>query len=493
MKNIKTWPKDRVVAHVVLLVTSVLLVSSKLRHAHDQFVTPHSFVSADVATTARTFAKEGILHLHGIPVNNNPPVGAVDFYTHWPPLLPISLSVVFRLFGDSECSVHIFMLAIFAATATAMYALGRKWLGPKAGALTAFFWMTLPVVLQFNDLAAQQSLAILFAVLALVAFEAGTWLGSVLLLLAVISSWEAALIAPAMWLVSKRHSALYPRAKASAIATAAGLCSVAMLFLLGNRQTAVDSLQAAKFYMGLSDVYSHVHLSLPQIQLPLVEQIRLTLLNNVWMLGPLGLAAVVQFFVSRPIPLVQKFVPVAAPWIFWCIVMHNHTARHHFEFLIAGPVVALSLAWLATNGVTDQLRTATLRMAVLIALVLVQMGLLPHPNMSDGYDPAKLVAYGKAIREATPQGSIVLAPLVSAVPLYYSDRHIVRGLGTPEAVREALPEVRSAFPDSPVYIAVPPFLADEFEGKFPKSTVQGHGAEDQGVSRTADAVVFRVD
>ncbi|MBS1798748.1 MAG: hypothetical protein JSS95_02875 [Acidobacteria bacterium] len=450
-------------ALVFFLVTLVLLAARSYQRADELFITPHAFVSADVATTARTFATEGIIRLHGVPVNNNPPITVSDAYTHWPPLLPASLAIFFRTAGPTERTAHLYILVVFVATAILLYLLGKAWLGSTAGALTAYFWLTLPVVLQFRDLVAQQALMMMFVVAALLAFEKGSSrFGFLFLLLAVVSAWEAALVAPVMWLVSIWFPGRRRQANVALAATGAGLLSVAMLFLYGDPQAAVDTIQTAKFYMGLSDVYSHSN-TMRQTPLPVSEQIRLTFLNNFWMLGALGLAGALQLAMSRPAGLVQRFVPLAGPWIAWCVLMSSHTARHHFEFLIAAPAVAVSLAWIATKRDSGTERTATVRAVVFVVLAAVQAVVLPHPHISDGYDPVRLVEFGKTIKAGTPPGSIVLAPLISSVPLYYSERHIVRGVDSPQAAMDALQIAHRDYPGAPVYLAIPPFLKDSFQ------------------------------
>ena len=63
---------------------------------------PHAWASAHMAVLARSFAELGVVHLHGVPLQNNLPAGAqLDTYGHWPPLYPMLLSVAFRIFGDS--------------------------------------------------------------------------------------------------------------------------------------------------------------------------------------------------------------------------------------------------------------------------------------------------------------------------------------------------------------------------------------------------------
>ena len=190
-----------------------------------------------MATSARTFATEGVWKLRGIPVNNNLPIGAEDQYTHWPPLLPILLSGCFRMFGTSERTAHIFMLCVLLATAVLVFRLGWLWLGPVGGALAGYFLLTLPVVVQFGDLVAQQSLAMLFVVAAVVAFYSASaeptsqnrdlghpvsvreGVGAVLLFLAVLSSWEAVLVMPGFWLAARR----VPELRRAAVLAAVGV------------------------------------------------------------------------------------------------------------------------------------------------------------------------------------------------------------------------------------------------------------------------------
>jgi hypothetical protein len=448
------------IAAVILFVVTLGItgVRGALRAA-TPFVGPHAFVSADVATTARTFAVQGIVHLRGVPVNNNPPLGPADGYTHWPPLLPMLLSVAFRFFGVSERTSHLLMLAVLLTTAFLIFRLGTTWLGLVGGALAGYFWLTLPVVVQYGDLVAQQSLCMMFVIASFVAAPKRPKLAALLLFVAVFSAWEAALVAPALWLVSLRVPSLRRTACLAGLATVASIAFIVALYLFGDPQSAIDTLAAAKFYMGLSRTYSHIDRSAWQVQLPLIEQLRLTMLNNVWMLGPLGLAALLQFAMVRPRTLSPMLLPLAAPWLIWCIVMHNHTARHHFEFLIGAPAAAIALAWLASH---TQIQLPV-RGGILAAVAALQLLLLPAPHVSDGYDPVKLIHFAEEIRAATPPQSVVLSPLTSAVPLYYSQRHIIRNISSPAAVAAILPELRAQFPAAPVFLALPPALESEFD------------------------------
>jgi hypothetical protein len=454
-------------------------------HANSQFVGPHAFVSADVATTARTFSSEGIWKLHGIPVNNNAPMGVSDRYTHWPPLLPIFLSLCFRLFGASEYVCHLLMLGVLLGTALLVFRLGTMWLGLVGGAMAGYFWLTLPVVVQFADLVAQQSLAMFFVVAALVAFfSSRDKFGAGLLFFGVLSAWEAALVLPGVWLASCWRPELRRTVAMAAIGIGAGIACVLGLFALGSSTLTTDTVQTLKYYMGLSSIYSHV-LPHDRGELSFTQQISAVLWNHLWMLGALGIAAIVELIAVRPRNGVLLLSALAAPWILWTIVMRTHVAIHHFELLIAAPLAALALAWVATAELRVVWSTnGMFRAAAFVAFAGLQLVVLPKPQIALDHDTESLVHYARDIRSSTPVGAVVLAPLLSSIPLYYSERHIVRGVVNGDELDKELPDIRREFPEAPVYMAIPPTAADSFASVLLHATI---------VRSTVDVIVAKLD
>ncbi|HEV2273863.1 MAG TPA: hypothetical protein VGR96_06835 [Acidobacteriaceae bacterium] len=470
---------------IFALALSITVVRAAL-HAGSQFTGPHAFVSADVATTARTFASQGIWKLHWIPVNNNPPIGPEDRYTHWPPLLPVLLSACFRLFGASEKVSHLFMLGVLISTAILIVRLGASWLGWIGGALAGYFWLTLPVVVQFGDLVAQQQLAVLFLLAALAAYHSHReTLGSLLLFLAALSSWEAILVIPGLWLASLRLPELRRAALSAAIGSGAGVLCVAGLFAFSDPALAADTLQTAKYYMGLSPVYSHVLAHDQMSPLPFSAQISGILWNHLWMLGALAIAALLQLLAVRPKSGTLLTYSLAAPWILWMTGMRTHMAIHRFELLIAAPLAALALAWLATAELRAKpSKGAVFKSSMLVGLAAVQLLILPHPRsaprLPHDYDAQRLIRYAEDVRNATEPGSIVLAPLESAVPIYYSDRHVVRGIADDAALSGELRRARREFPGRQLYLAIPPFLANSFSHALSKGRL---------VASTGDTII----
>ncbi len=473
----------RVVAIALFAVALIWTVVRAVRHADAQYVGLGAAVSADVVTTARTFAHEGVWKLRGIPVNNNPPIGVDDQYTHWPPLLPILLSGCFRVFGVSERTAHVFMLCVLVATALLVFRLGWLWLGPVGGALAGFFWLTLPVVVQFGDLVAQQSLAMLLVVAAVMAFySAKERVGAVLLFLAVASSWEAVLVVPGLWLASRRLPELRRDMFWAAMGAGAALVGVMALFTLGSTRLAVDTLQTVKFYMGLSPMYSHVIPNGLGV-LTFSEQMRYLLGNHVFMIGLPGLIAMIVLLVRRPANGLLIIYGLAAPWFLWTIAMRTHTAFHNFELLIAAPLAALALAWVAAAGLRSKWSTrAALRAAVVVVVATLWTGWVRPNNRGDRNDEEQ-IRYALDVRASVGADAIVVAPTVSAVPLYYSERHIIRGIANDAVLAEQLQQIRAQFPSSPLYLAIPPALAGDFSETLSHATV---------VRSTPDAIVARL-
>ena len=77
-------------------------------------------------------------------------------------------------------------------------------------------------------------------------------------------------------------------------------------------------------------------------------------------------------------------------------------------------------------------------------------------------NPAGQIRYALDIQNSTAPNSIVFAPTFSAVPLYYSQRHIVRGITNSDVLSGQLPDIRKQFPASPIDLAIPPSLATSF-------------------------------
>jgi len=423
-------------------------------------------VSSDVSVAARNFAHFGVLQLGAVPVNNNPPIGPHDIYTHWPPLLPIILSWVFRLFGESESTAHLLMLVTQVFTALLICVTARDWLGELGGALAGIFWLTLPAVIHFGHLVAQQSLAILFMTAAVWLFTRSSW-GALAIFLAAWSSWEAVLVVPGLWATAIISGRAESRTRAAHYTAAAAAAMLSVIGLYASRapELFVDGLNTALFRMGVSHAYS----SLPLLRdvehyLGFEQTIALLFWNHVWMLGFFGLAAVIALLLSRPKGCEVILWGLGAPWLLWCALMRNQVAVHDFEMLLAAPLVSIALAWMAVGVIHASARTPRSWGASIVVVGLILLQPVVLGAKITGIDPNLLraVAFSEGVKRSTSRTDIVLSPLISAAGLWYSERHIVRNVANDEFLQAALPEVRKDFPAAPLYLAVPGDRVQEF-------------------------------
>lgn len=436
----------------------VVTFAVHVKQANGPYTYRHGFISSVFATSARNFASFGILGLGGVPVDNNPPITAADAYVHWPPAFPIILSIWFRLFGVSEAVAHLWMLAITIATALLVFAIARDWLGVDGAALAGLFWLTMPVVVHYAHIVVPESLAILFMLVAVFAsMRVRPWLAAWAVFLAVCTSWEAALLPAGLWLaaiVGKRSD--YRR-----IAT---LCTVAVVLALtfigicyASRDPAVvrDAVATAEFRMGLSHAYSQrLIVDSSERYVGLGESISRILVNFPRMLGIFGASALVLLALSGPKRSAAMSVMLGTPWLLWCILMRNHMAVHDIEMQLAAPLAAIALAWLGLAVLKRPITLARASSAAVIALVIaVQPWVLGTEKSPE--DPVQIMGFADGIRHATGKDAVVLSTLVSAIPLYYSERHLIRCIPDETVLRRVLPYVRREYPSAPLYWATP--------------------------------------
>jgi hypothetical protein len=441
-------------------------------------------ISADAATVARSFAHYGVIGLHGVPVANNPPLDLRnDSYIHWPPLLPILLSVCFRVFGESEIVAHLFMLCVLLLNTLLVYKIANHLMGSRAAQLAGFFWLTLPVVVSRTQIVLQQSLAVVLILAAVFCWLKAaqtdrldwkwTTLGVLAVFSGVFTSWETVLLVPGLWLAaatSRRRD--FRLATLYTLAIGLSLAGLIALYAFAQPDLLTDTLQTMKFRMGLSADYSHrVIRNSGAISVSLPLAILFEFFNHVLMLGVLGCAAL--FWLLRggikrlpALPDDARIVlyGLASPWIIWYALMRQHGAAVDCEMIIAAPLTALAL-----TALTARLRPPTRPwewvFAALLLCVFVRplvtsafQGLERPPNGD------RLLRAAEVLKKSTAENAVILWPTDSTVPLYYSHRHVVRMVSDAQIMGQALAELRLSFPQSPLYLAVPPELSGGFPG-----------------------------
>ena len=464
----------------IALVLTLLRVIPDLNREFDY---RQAWVAADFATMARTFETTGVMELHGVPVNNNPPFGAVPpAYTHWPPLFPLLLGGWFHLFGADERSAHLLMLLLLAATTAALFALARACFSPIGVSITLLAWLGTPAVVSYAHAPIHLNLCVLLMLLAnlwfLRAREPGSavrWqvLSVAALIASILTSWEGVLL-PFGWLA---HAMLTRNRRERSLALRSLLAGIACAALIVALYLAVYPQQLANLKgvllvrLRLVDSYpvDPLNNSGSQSPLSLLGVVLFQALRTWDMLGSASLFALLLLFVeavkTRGRFARDAFAVVALAmggvWLVWYSVFSHHAAMHDYEALIVAPLAAFAVARLIERGWSSPGKGGAVEKGIAWAIVLP--AIVAFPMAAAVYSPPKpaaadiaMVEFGREIGRLTPPGSVVLTPECNMVPIYYSNRRIVRCVETPALLRAALDALPGAFsPQTPVFWAVP--------------------------------------
>lgn len=173
-------------------------------------------------------------------------------------------------------------------------------------------------------------------------------------------------------------------------------------------------------------------------------------------------------------PALVMVAVLAVPYLLWWVLMPNHALIHDYELMLFAPAAALAIALVFTSGAAmiDAYLVRAWRgigylplLAALVASLYSARNLAPDP-----YLQPHEAAYGTAIRAATPAGAVVLIPSPSLVPVYYSERHIIRLVADDDSVDRVLPQAQSEFPGAPIYVAVPAVQLQSWDSATPGLT-----------------------
>jgi hypothetical protein len=489
-----------------LSVAVLLTLTRHLAVLGHQFNYTHDWVSAHFSTIARSFVEHGVIALGGVPIQNNSPLGLEpDVYLHWPPLFPITLSLAFRIFGESEATAHGLMFVILAANSLMLFALVRACCGSRAGVFAVFSSLVTPVTAIYGNLVSALHMAILGMLLALLGFIKATrgtrlhrgWVafGALSLGLAVLASWEPLLACPGLLVV-----AIWRRCRSQICLAllyfgigAVTVISVMTIYLLNSPNFFNDLWRTLLFQAGLvpfdAEAY-HIHTIINHQEYlmhqppPLVELLGRFAHRLQTNIGPLAIIAVGWVLItgwlrrhsSSDGSLALLFGGLIAPWLLWFVIMANHAYVHEYEILLVAPaasaalgVSTMTLIDLADAAVKDgkieESIPEAMRWVALIVLPMVMLLPLIQGVKNQLKDPGSeiwMLAYASDVKAGTDPGAVVMMPYHSMVPVYYSKRHMIRGVANDSIVEKMVERLGQVFPGSRVYLALHPTAIQEF-------------------------------
>ncbi|MEO6924794.1 MAG: glycosyltransferase family 39 protein, partial [Bryocella sp.] len=479
------------------------------------------WASASCMTMAHSFNQLGAFHTHFVPIQNNLPLGLdPDFYLHWPPLFPLLLSFVTRIFGDRESSARLFALTITLATTAVLFLLARRYYGLRAALLTGFFFITARATYEGGRAILHQPLAIffgsatvLFFLLAVdtpepaVAYSASrrrlfAALGLCATVSTILTAWDPIFIALGLFLASiyLRRSGATRLAAVYLFANVVTFCAVQANYIaadpiLFKNQLATIAYRAglkfnASSSLTLNSIVDSVHYG--SSQLSLVGGYSHAIRFVVQDFSTFSLLALFLFIAlwtqsdrRRNSRAVYMLAGLFFPWVLFYLVMRNYVSIHSFALVLGAPFMAIASGFIL-DRIWEVLSTPTgpfgsQRRGILFVMVVILPLLTIYPllmNVRDVSVPGFIIPefrdLSAVIRQNTLANAVTLSPSESAVPIYYSDRHIVRGIATPELFQKALPQARTAFPGSPLFFALRDTDRDRFTEMLTKLNLVAH-------------------
>jgi hypothetical protein len=458
------------------------------------------WASASCMTMARTFNQLGPLHTHFVPIQNNLPLGSdPDVYLHWPPLFPLLLSLVTRILGDRESSGRLFALAITLATTCVVFLIAHRLYGIRAALLSGFFFLTARATFEGGRAVLHQPLAMFFGsatvLFFLLAIDAPSSieqspvsrrrlfaaLGLLATICTVLSAWDPIFIPFGLLL-----SSIYLRRRAAIRLSALYLFAGVLTFIavqadymlsypaLFKNQFATIAYRAGISFNGDSSTRLHtivdrVHYSLGQLSFVGTYSHALRWIFQdfdtfVLLAVFLFLAFWLQSNRRQNVAAVYLLGGLCLPWLLFYAIMRNYVAIHPFALVLAAPFLAIATGFVL-DRIWELLNTASIpiengRRYLLLVMVVILPLLTIYPlliSIRDAKilsDPPQFQDLTAIIQNHTPANAVTLSAAESAVPVYYSNRHIVRGIKTPELLHLAIPQAQADFPNSPLFFAI---------------------------------------
>ncbi len=473
----------------------VTLYARILHHTFDGDF--QGWASSSCMTMAHSFNQLGALHTHFVPIQNNLPLGSdPDVYLHWPPLFPLLLSVVTRILGDHESSGRLFALAITLATACVVVAIAWRLYGTLTGLLSGFFFLTARATFEGGRAVLHQPLAMFFGAATVLFFLLATGeppsavdssasrrrlfaaLGLLAAICTVLSAWDPIFI-PLGLLVSSLYLRRRAAARLAALYVVAGVVTFVAVqadYILSYPALFKNQFATIAYRAGIrfdSDSSTRLHTIVDRVHYGLNQLSFLGTGSHIvqWIVMSFGEFTLLSGFLFLALWLrsdrrendaaVYLIGGLSLPWVLFFVLMRNYVAIHSFPLVLAAPFLAIASGyvlgriweWLSAEDRSSR-RYLLYVMTVALPLLVLYPLLTTVQNARIPYAPPEFQQLSEIIRNNTPANAITLSPTESAVPIYYSERHVVRGIETPELLHLAIPQARTDFPGSPLFFAL---------------------------------------
>lgn len=482
---------------------------------HSLYAYPHGWISAHFSIAGRNFANFGIAAFGGVPIVNNPPFGlSTEAYLHWPPLFHFALAAIYRVFGASEVVSHASMFVLLLLNTLLLGLLVHRCCGLVAAQFASLTWLGCGVVALYAHLVWNMHLMMVFLFLSLLGFVSAqsNWrwavVGTLSFALAIGTSWEAVFVCPgllalSLWTHDRR------RIRLAAVYALVALVIPAIILLNSAYhypQQMAELWQRVLFRMGLAHDYVSNYVTSSRRQFPMpsaLDTIRTLVGRHFDYVGILPLMAVAWLLASakgshrgrRREDAVVVLAGLISMWWLWVILLHSHVFIHDCQMLIVVPAAAFAAGAVGQSLVDllDRLLPdGDWPRKVLVVVVVPFMLLVPlaHAAHNSGRfiprgaeaqllnpEASGEVQFGLDLLRNTEPGAVVITSTESAVPLFYSQRHLIQGVDSDQEFRSAIVFARKNFPGSPLYLTIPAGVGPQHLAALAEGKIVGRFSE----------------
>lgn len=157
----------------ILISTFIFIISLFFigQNLDKPFWGEHDWNGVRYGNIARNYLRYGLINLKFAQIENSGPVAEkYEYFTHYPPLLPILISLSYRLVGISEWSTRLIPLLATSGTIVLIFLIGNKLWDLKTGILASSIAMVIPITLYFGKTPVHESLVVFFVLAAFLAY-----------------------------------------------------------------------------------------------------------------------------------------------------------------------------------------------------------------------------------------------------------------------------------------------------------------------------------
>ena len=454
----------KLISLIIIIVIGFILLANNL---NKPFYGHHDFNSVFYSTMARNLNRYGLFTTKLAQVTNSGIVDPKDFHyhTHHPSLLPILLSLSFKVFGQSEASARIVPLLFSLGSLPLLFFISKKLKFSDLASFSSTLVMATPMLRYFGKLPVHEPLIIFFSLLSVLLylnFINKPTKGNLFKLLAAaffngLTGWPGYFIYPLLTF----HAFIFYKPKFKSVILTN--FSVMLAFLVHLFQTYLVSgsllggglIKALLFRLNLNSSASLIQFDWPKY---LVQEARwLTIYYTIFLLviSLLFLSfTFVKFIKLKKLSLPSSIIILLLLFAFvYPILFSNAVFIHDYLNIFFLPFLSLSLAWLI-----NLLNQKSFILA-LIFTVFIGFGLYFERNQFNqanqksnmhqtGYQLGQLINQLVPERESAAVFSINYANHHGVFIKYYADRELAfAGYGQDglDRLNQEWPDIKHAF------------------------------------------------